>query len=73
MCKIEASTFLKALRSSYIIVTLLSQYVGEVKILTDDAALASPPRTLAIGHIMCNSKHSHVGQQNKGKIFMNVP
>jgi hypothetical protein len=43
ICKIEASTFFKAPRSGYIRVTLLSQYFGEVKVLTEDAALATPP------------------------------
>ena len=42
MPKKKASTLVKPLRSSYIIVTLLSQYVSEVKILTDDVALAVP-------------------------------
>jgi len=42
MCKVEASTIFKAPRSSYIIVTNLSQYFSEVKILTDDVTLASP-------------------------------
>lgn len=38
----EACALVKALRYSYITVTLLSQYFGEVRILTDDIALAAP-------------------------------
>jgi hypothetical protein len=60
MNKKEASTLVTVPRSSYIIVTILSQYFSEVKILTDNVTLAAL-KTLDNGQIICNSKHSHEG------------